>query len=113
MITWRRRSRINESPRAWRPSILSLTGAIWCAVAVTAGAQHLPAAAHGRGELRNLVASVEQLTRDVSPSVVQVVATGYGPVEDGSDRPAGPGRGPTAKNRIRSDRGRGRLHHDK
>jgi serine protease Do len=49
---------------------------------VTVGAQRTADPRHGRGPLRELAEALEQLTRDVSPSVVQIVATGYGPVED-------------------------------
>ena len=71
------------SRHGWRKT-LTLTGAIWLGLAMTVGAQRTAEPRHGRSPLREFAASLEQLTRDVSPSVVQVVATGYGPVENRS-----------------------------
>ena len=66
---------------------LKLPGAcvLWCAavvlVALPASAQNTARATTGN-VLRDLNASVEELTRRVSSSVVQVLVTGYGPIDD-------------------------------
>ena len=76
------------SRHEWRKTLI-LTGAIWLGLAMTVGAQRTAEPGRGRSPLREFAASLEQLTRDVSPSVVQVVATGYGPVENRGATDAG------------------------
>jgi serine protease Do len=89
MLNWSTRLRVKVSGAESPNSTVTVTGAIWLALAVTVAAQHTTMVRRERGQLRELAASVEQLTRDVSPSVVQVVATGYGPVEGRGSTSAG------------------------
>jgi serine protease Do len=76
--------------RVIRQGMFVLTGTLCCAVASPLGAQS-PGAPGTRlrpsavtSPLRDLNASVEELTKQVSLSVVQVQVTGYGPLDERS-----------------------------
>jgi serine protease Do len=67
--------------------VATLTCAVWmlavCPLAAR-GAQGIGRPSSTTNPLRDLSASVEELTKQVSPSVVQVLVTGYGPLDDRS-----------------------------
>src|SRR5260370_41178486 len=68
-----------------RPTLRFLRALCSCAVILLA---HLPAARaqspdHSTETLRKLNESVAALIKRVSPSVVQILVTGYGPLEEG------------------------------
>jgi serine protease Do len=68
-------------------SAVILTCAVWMLVApplAARGAQSPKQPSAATNPLRDLNASVEELTRQVSLSVVQVLVTGYGPIDDRS-----------------------------
>ncbi|MBZ5558940.1 MAG: trypsin-like peptidase domain-containing protein [Acidobacteriia bacterium] len=72
---------------------MSNAARVWltlCGVLTAAPALAQPANQAARpNPLRDLSAAVETLSRDVSPSVVQVLVTGYGPVEERDRSQAG------------------------
>src|ERR1700681_121349 len=70
---------------AWLPGALILICAVcMCPPLAARGAQSPKQPSAATNPLRDLNASVEELTKQVSLSVVQVLVTGYGPMDDRS-----------------------------
>lgn len=65
-----------------RPVLFCGLWAAWLSIALPARAQSPTRPPATVGLLRELNASVEELTARVSMSVVQVLVTGYGPVDE-------------------------------
>jgi serine protease Do len=66
-------------PRALPRILLCL---FWCLLLLSSIGSHAMAQARATDELHKLNESVDALIKKVSPSVVQILVTGYGPLED-------------------------------